>query len=202
MQNLRDLQELEKKTFQTFFEDGLLDIYFGVMLIPFILWIITGLPIFAFLPVFLFLIFWPFLQRFKERLIQPRIGRIKPDPARKNKFALLVLGLLMAIIVTIGLVLFTAFGGPGSVIFLVFAVSVFLTTTLVAWMLDLPRILIYGTLTAITIPLDTVYLLRSGFPPTTIIPMVIMVSTGILLLFRFLKRYPIQPEEERYNRES
>ena len=42
-------------------------------------------------------------------------------------------------------------------------------------------------------PVDAVYFLRTGRIPLTVIPMLVMIGTGVFLLIQFLRRYP-KPE--------
>jgi hypothetical protein len=99
---------------------------------------------------------------------------------------------------TIGLVLFTIFAGEAAnrmiaevpMVFWAFGLAAVAAAIVVAWLVDWPRVILYGLLVAITIPVDAVYFLRTGRIPLTVIPMLVMVGTGVFLLVQFLKRYP------------
>ena len=78
-------------------------------------------------------------------------------------------------------------------VFWVFGLVTITTAGVVAWLIDWPRVILYGFLVAITIPVDAVYFLRTGKIPLTVIPMLVMIGTGVYLLVHFMKRYP-KPE--------
>ncbi len=64
---------------------------------------------------------------------------------------------------------------------------------------DCPRschFLRLGLLAAISIPVDAVYLIRTGYPPSTLVPILVMNCTGIYLFVRFLNQYPVPAEVE------
>jgi hypothetical protein len=195
-----DLKKVEVNTFRMIFlSDGLLDIYLGLTLIPYITWIYNDWAGSMFLNGIVFVLFFPLFLYLKKRIVAPRVGMIKPGPARRRKMNLLVLATILAVLVTIAMLVFTGrAGGEASrmvvgipMVFWAFSLAAVLITSVVAWLIDWPRLIIYGLLVAVTIPVDAVYFLRSGRIPLTVIPMLVMVGTGIFLLVRFLRRYPL-----------
>jgi hypothetical protein len=205
MSTMPDLKKVEVNTFQMIFlSDGLLDIYLGLTLIPFITWIYSVWPWSGILNWLVFILFFPLFLYLKKWVVAPRVGMIKPGPARRKKMNLLVLATILAVLVTIGMLVFTGrASGEASrmvagipVLFWAFSLAAVLITSIFALLVDWPRLFVYGLLVAVTIPVDTVYFLRSGWIPLTVIPMLVMVGTGIYLLARFLRRYPLPHMDE------
>jgi hypothetical protein len=148
-----------------------------------------------------FLVAYPLLLLMKKRVIEPRVGMIKPGPVRRRKNKLLVLATIIGVVITIGIVVFTSLAGGAAnrmmagipLVFWVFGLVAITAAVVVAWLIDWPRLILYGLMVAITIPVDAVYFLRTGRIPLTVIPMLVMIGTGSFLLIRFLERYP-KPE--------
>jgi peptidoglycan/LPS O-acetylase OafA/YrhL len=199
MDKIFDLNKVEVNTYRMIFlSDGLLDIYLGLTLIPFIVWIYSGWTGSGFLNGAVFLLAFPLFLLMKKRVVIPRVGMIKPGPVRRKKTKLLALATILAVLLTIGMVLFTIFAGEEAnrlvagipIVFWALGLAIVLAGVVVAWLADWPRVILYGLLAAITIPLDPVYFLRTGRIPLTVIPMLVMVGTGLFLLIRLLRRYP------------
>lgn len=202
MEMVADLKKVEISTFRLLFlSDGLIDIYLGLALIPYIVWIYSDWDGSMVLNGMVFLIGYPLLMLMKKRVIEPRVGMIKPGPWRRRKTNLLVLATIIGVLITISLVIFTSLAGGAAnrmlagipLVFWVFGLVTITAAGVVAWLIDWPRVILYGLLVAITIPVDAVYFLRTGRIPLTVITMLVMIGTGIYLLVRFLKRYP-KPE--------
>ena len=202
MEMVPDLKKVEISTFRLLFlSDGLIDIYLGLALIPYIVWIYSDWTGSMVLNGVVFLIGYPLLMLMKKRVIEPRVGMIKPGPWRRRKTNLLVLATIIGVVITIGLVIFTSLAGGAAnrmlagipLVFWVFGLVTITAAGVVAWLIDWPRVILYGLLVAITIPVDAVYFLRTGRIPMTVIPMLVMIGTGVYLLVRFLNRYP-KPE--------
>ena len=202
MEMAPDLKKIESRTFRLLFlSDGLIDIYLGLALIPYIVWIYSGWVYSGILYGAVFLLLYPPLVYMKKKMIMPRVGMIKPGSRRRRKTKLLVLATAICVVAMTGLVIFTSqaagtanhmvLGIP--LVFWIFGLGTVCAALVVAWLVDWPRVILYGLLVAITIPVDAVYFLRTGGIPLTVIPMLVMVGTGVFLLLRFLKRYP-KPE--------
>jgi peptidoglycan/LPS O-acetylase OafA/YrhL len=199
MSTMPDLKKVEVNTFRmTFLSDGLLDIYLGLTLIPYIVWIYSDWAGSMILNGMVFILFFPPFLYLKKRIVSPRVGMIKPGPARRRKNKLLVTATILAVLLTVGMVLFTILAGEQAsrpvagipTVFWAFGIATVSIAIVVAWLIDWPRVIAYGLMVAMTIPLDAMYFLRSGRIPLTVIPMMVMVGTGFFLLRRFLRRYP------------
>jgi hypothetical protein len=146
-----------------------------------------------------FILFFPLLLYLKKRIVAPRVGMIKPGPFRRKKMNLLVVAAILGMLVAIAMIVFTGrVEGEGSLmvagipmVFWAFSLAAVLITCIFAWLIDWPRLIAYGLLVAVTIPVDAAYFFRSGRIPLTVVPMMVMVGTGIFLLVRFLRRYPL-----------
>jgi hypothetical protein len=202
MEMAPDLKKVEVSTFRLLFlSDGLIDIYLGLALIPYIVWIYSDWVYSGMLNGAVFLLAYPLLMLMKKRVIEPRVGMVKPGPVRRRKNKLLVLATIIGVVITIGMVVFTSLAGGAAnrmiagipMVFWVFGLVTITAAVVVAWLIDWPRLILYGLLVAITIPVDAVYFLRTGRIPLTVIPMLVMVGTGVFLLVQFLGRYP-KPE--------
>ncbi len=202
MEMVPDLKKVEISTFRLLFlSDGLIDIYLGLALIPYSIWIYSDWAGSMVLNGMVFLVAYPLLMLMKKRVIEPRVGMVKPGPVRQRKTKLLVVATIFGVVITIGMVVFTSLAGGAAnrmiagipMVFWVFGLVTITASILVAWLIDWPRVILYGSLVAVTIPMDAMHFLRSGRIPLTVIPMLVMIGTGVFLLIQFLRRYP-KPE--------
>ncbi len=111
---------------------------------------------------------------------------------------------IVGVVLTAALVFATAFAPDTAVqfmagiprVFWIFSACVVGATMLTAWITSTPRLALYGFLAAVSIPIDVVYIMRTGYPPSGLVPILIMIGTGIFLFVRFLKKYPVRADEE------
>ena len=80
---------------------------------------------------------------------------------------------------------------------LIFTTVIFTGFSLTSYLLDFPRLFVYGTLVGVSFPIGeilyTVYRIpHHGYPVVFSISGGIMIITGIVLLGKFLKQYPKQ----------
>jgi hypothetical protein len=217
--DLSDLNAVEKKAFKATFEDGVWDLYLGVLLLPLIIFPLVRYALNADLTwavLAMMLIYGLGFAGFrwlKKHVTLPRLGMIKPGPARQKKLHILrMIGAVAALSVA-ALVLLTIFINTfariavfgislQTVIFgipLIFWKFTFLAVIgawLAAWLLDFPRLLLYGFLLGIAIPVDSVYFSETGWMPLTCLTVLLAVAIGSIQLVRFLKRYPLPQMEE------
>jgi peptidoglycan/LPS O-acetylase OafA/YrhL len=201
MDTMPDLKKVEIDSFRLMFlSDGLIDIYLGLALIPYIVWIYSDWAGSMVLNGVVFLLDYPVLLFLKRRVIMPRVGMIKPGPIRRRKMKFLVFPTILGVLVTIAMIIFTGLAGGEAnrlvagipIVFWAFGLATVAAATAVSWLLDWPRLMAYGLLVAVTIPVDEVYFLRTGRVPLTVTPMMVMVGMGLFLLIEFLRRYPEQ----------
>lgn len=208
-----NLKAIERKAFRSTFQDGLWDMFLGLLLLNMGMGpVLTGteLPVLGIGVILLafaslvMLAFWAG----KKFITTPRIGLAKFGPGRQTRVknvraVLFVSALLGAVVFVIGL------GAsqnwlPKAVAAIpipayVWTVQCIVVFGLGAYFLDVPRFYAYGLLYAIPFPLG-VALAESSIPgisgPVAFalafgVPGGVMVVIGAVLFVRFLRRYPV-----------
>ncbi len=207
-----DLKALEKKVFKSNFEDGLWDIYLGMLLLQIslstFLYALDLSPLWILLILVLFVggvlaAFWAA----KKYIITPRMGLVTFNEERQKKkkkvtlvlslsvlFGVLVFALTMGLYwmakndvaadwIQVGWVI--PFG-----LFLVNAVVVF---SLIAYYYDYTRAYLYGWFYGLAYPLnialDETYGIR--FPWFSLAFSAIMIGLGLVLFIRFMRTHPV-----------
>ena len=205
---IADLRKLERDAFRRFYEDGLFDIYLGLMTLVFfagsVLWdrfeseALSYVVMLAVgLAVTVPLLAW------RRRLLRARLGTFKPGPARRVRISRTRWVLLGSVV--LGLVAFAvtavAIAEPESLdaiailvpgLWLVNCVVVF---SAMAYYLDVPRFYVYGLVAASLMPLMIwpeelwgveipAWLLFGGAG-------LALVAIGLSKLRRFLRQYPV-----------
>ena len=187
-----NLKELEKKAWIKYFEDGLWDIFFGIMLLTTVIRTVTDNVWFTFL-MFVGVII---MIAGKRYITTPRIGLAKFGPARQMK-QIKIMGIIaLAIIITF--CLFWAGNStmnlPKFVGSIIIAGMVAVIFGAMAYYLDYFPLLIYGLLFA------TGEILWSTFgEPVGVMAMLVFGSiifiVGFIKLSQFISRYPLPTEE-------
>jgi hypothetical protein len=202
-----NLKELERKAWRSFFDDGLWDIYLGLLLG---LMGISGLldrsglseswamGIYIGLLALVMLAFWAS----KRFITVPRIGLVKFGRARKVRriktalvlFTSVVFGLVV-LQVTTAIKHGAAPNIPwGTLLPAIWALNMLVVFGLMGYFLDFQRLYFIGLLYAITIPLNEILLKQTGvkFGPYLFLAFgIIIVVVGIVYLIRFLQNYPV-----------
>lgn len=212
-----NLKEMERKAFRSTFQDGLWDIYLGL--------IIISMSIFLFRPttgysplniLFMgaaFTVAYTLLWAGKKFITLPRMGRVKfgEKRARRMKTMILVLG---AVVLTQGAFLaiqligwrnpefgatLNEFLQERNAMDLAVATlgSLFVGPSfiLIAYFLDFTRGYFIAVMMALAVFL-TIYLNQPIYP--IIIGILIAVS-GVVLFLRFLRKYPLHGEEAKHD---
>ena len=210
MTGLTDLKALERRAFRRFYEDGLFDIFLGLMLGTMALGaVITewlGSEISGLLVMFgISVVAVVSLTAVRRRLLGSRLGTFKPGPRRQHRIGLVRLALLGSVVV--GLILFgVAAAGDISIVSLelimplVWFVNAVVVLGAMAYLLDVPRFYLYGFLFGTAMPLliwpDVIWGYR--LPPWAALggPAVIVVGIGVFKLTRFLRDYPVSSPTE------
>jgi hypothetical protein len=205
---LLDLTSLERKAWKSTHQDGLFDVMLGVMLLQVAIgpWLYDrGVPVPQTLAVmFLFaaLAVLGFMVG-KRFVTKPRLGLVEfgPDRKVKNKRAViflsisLVAGMIWFGVALTGLAGLTDLAGwiiPAGI----FGVQVIVIFSLLAFFLDLSRLYLYGWLYALVFPGRIISLEYLGIPDfiAVLVPAAVMVTIGVVLFVRFLRRYPLTAE--------
>jgi hypothetical protein len=206
-----NLKELELKAWKSVFQDGLWDIYLGLLLLAMAVWALLsdvgfseslGMAIFIGLEVLAMLVLWAG----KKIITVPRMGRVKFGPKRKAKLTWVRGVLLLSVLVGAGVFvaglamrgnlfeqLNAAFFFPAA--WMVNAMVVF---SLGAYFLDFSRLYLIGVMYALPVPLDILFRKFVDIDLSFIafgVPAMVILIVGSVMLVRFLRDYPLLPEE-------
>lgn len=212
-----DLRKIERKVWMRYFQDGLWDMFLGLLLLNMgmgpvltdtslpIPWIMILLGGFAALVL---VAFWAA----KKFITTPRLGRVEFGAARKAKLnklrAALCFSLLLGVITAI-------FGGVAAVNGLprwaalipipayIWAVQCIIVFAIAAYAMDVSRFYAYGVLYGLTFPVAVLWVESNwlvgpscAFAITYGLAAGAMVLIGAMLFVRFLRRYPLPRERE------
>lgn len=207
MEGVVDLKKLERDAFRRFYEDGLFDIYIGLMLLVFFaasaLWEAFGSPAISYLVMLALAlgVTLPLLS-YRRRLLRARLGSFRPGPRRRlriRRTRLVLAGSVALGLVAFGLVAMVI-GGTASadVVTVLMPLLWFVNAVVVfgamAYLLDVPRFYVYGVafgtlmplviwpdaLWGLEVPMWLVFGLAGGS----------LVLIGVRKLRRFLREYP------------
>ncbi len=187
-----NLKELEKKAWTSYFQDGLWDIFFGIMLLTMVIRTITDNVWFTFL---MFLGVFIMIAG-KRYITTPRLGLAKFGPARMMKRIKMMGIIALAIIITVCLFWMgnLATNLPkivGSIIIAGMVAGIF---GAMAYYLDYYPLAIYGILFAIGEILWSLF----GEPVGVIVMLIfgsIIFLIGLFVLIRFTQKYPLPTGE-------
>lgn len=210
-----DLKELERQVYRSNFQDGLWDIFLGLLLLQMVgailyrqgwspLWILLVMAGYVGLGVVGF-------KAAKKYVILPRMGLVHFGPERdkkKKKLSLVLsLSILAGVIVLAALLLIYNFvvNNPAPAVpqygWLIFS-GVFLAVSVIAasvigYLTDFPRAVLYGWFFGLAFPLNIWLDNQFGitFPLATVLFAAIMIAIGLILFVRFLQRHPLSPQD-------
>lgn len=213
-----NLKSAERRAFQTTFEDGLWDVFIGCFALEFAIAPLLSGSLGDFWSSAIFLPFWGIaylaIWLARKYVVAPRVGKALFGKTRMNRLRrfTIILVVVNVVLFVLGLLASFAFGGaangesnslrnllPGLLgLFLLVGFSV------AAYLLDFPRLYLYGALLFIATPFGE-WLYRyhgaahHGFPIAFGITAAIMIVTGLGLFVRLIINNPIAelPEGER-----
>ena len=203
-----NLKEIEKKSYRFIFKDGIYDIMFGILLISFALAPIIreyiGLSYILFLIIPAPLIF----TLAKKYITTPRIGIVKFGKKRQASYKKIVIISTILVSITVVLLLMTitnifpgTFGNMlnGYAVPLIIGISTIFGMGVFAYIRDFPHLWIYGLIIGLGIIVAELLYKIVGTPLDGIItfgiPGLIILFYGLVILYRFLKKYPLLTEE-------
>jgi hypothetical protein len=198
------LKEIERKAFRSTYQDGLWDITWGIWLfawafIPLLEY--WGISRFLGYPILLLpaVIIW----LGKRHITAPRIGVARFGAERQQRRMKLFLAIAFFVCVTWGLAMVIRWiGSPNAlrnegwipVADLAMGLIITLMLITVAYYMDFRRMYIYAILVGAGIPVAGILDRYVGEPLNDIIvfgiPSVIIINFGLILLIRFVLRYP------------
>ena len=197
------LREIEKKTYMSYHQDGLIDIIIGLYAITFGLGIIVDLVLelnfAAIIPGMLIAIILPIWIIAKRKITMPRIGYVNIGTKGSNKLFALFLGLAVA-----GLGVFFLFtmmtfesGRPEWIETILFQYGMIwiglgaaVIGSLFAYTMGLKRLYAYGLLTLALFVAG--YFLSFPFQYLLIVIGSVIIASGVALLIQFMHRYPVK----------
>jgi hypothetical protein len=208
--NKNNLREIEKKTYMSYHQDGLLDIFVGVYILLFGLGILlltmTDFSTWFVIPAIFPAIMIPIWISAKKRITMPRIGYVKFGVRGANKLMAIFLGLMVA-----GLGAFMVFGlgasmGEGWALTLrdffisnsmiIIGIAVATISSLFAYTMGLKRLYGYGLLTLVLF--FTGYFIVIPFEYFLVTIGLVIIISGFVLLMRFIRKYPL-PQGDKIN---
>ena len=195
MNEKTNLQEIRRQVYLYYTEDGLADISLGLVLLGFGLLLLLDLPAFVGTLGLVPLLIW-YLG--KGSLVVPRVGSIQPGQAMKKRFMGFFINLCL---VGIGvLILFLLGRGSGESFFSTYSLSLFglvlaLGISALGLLMNAARFYFYGAL--VFLAMAGGELLKSSisvFDPFLIGVIsagTIILAAGLILLIRFLGKFPV-----------
>ncbi len=207
MTDIIDLKKLERKAFTSIFQDGFFDIYFGILFIGIGLLIsltetLPRILVYGLFGTIIVLDLVLFLGG-KRLLTVPRIGIIKigqKRKAKKMKFVLILTVVMLItgifyILTTLDLIPFEEYVSA-----FVFGVFFAVPISLLAHFLGMDRFYIHAILGGLSFFISELSLsLTSNVFYSFLaflITGIIISATGIVFLYKFVQKYPVQNEEE------
>ncbi|MFX1387816.1 MAG: hypothetical protein ACFE9M_11420 [Promethearchaeota archaeon] len=205
-----DLKEIEKKTWRSILEDGILDIYFGVLVLGIGMGItlsdILPNPLDKILPFIFIGSGLVFFLTAKKYITQPRLGKVKFGFKRKGRKlkTLIVLSINFIILLILYLIRFINLGlileFPGFLDGLIIGL-LFITVPLyfAAYFLQYPRLYFTALLAGLSFFLSDIFSIFIPEPFDALIAFSIVscsiIFIGIAFLFKFIRKYPLSKEE-------
>lgn len=185
------LKEIERKVWTSYFEDGLWDIFLGLLMLT---GGIRGLT--DNLWFYLMLLPAALAPTLGKKFVTiPRMGLVKFGSARKVKRKKVVAVLIISVLATLALLLLSLSGLalpkiPISPIIAIFYAGVF---GLLAYYTDFRRLYAYGLFFAISEVLWGVFGKPIG-PIVDTVSGILILLVGLVVFIRFLRKYPIPAE--------
>jgi len=201
------LREVERRTYMSYHQDGLLDIFVGVYVLLFALGIllltVTEFSTWFVIPAIFPAIMVPIWISAKKRITMPRIGYVKFGTRGANKLMAIFIGLMVAGLGTFMVLTFASRSQAWALTLrnliipngmIIIGIGAAAISSLFAYTMGLRRLYTYGILILvlflaghfITIPFG--YLLL-------IIGLVIIIN-GFVLLMQFIRKYPLLQGDE------
>lgn len=190
-----ELKQLEKKTWRAFYQDGLVDIGIGMILV-----VSMFCQLFNAARIFYALYIIPVVFHIiAQRIItRPRLGMVRFSKQRNRKRHRLFIIITTA---TVFLLILTMKGILQKIPVAPFLIGAFILTlcSIMAFFLNLYRLYFYGVLFTLSFAASEIIIDRTGIIAkgafAWLISGIIIISIGIWLLARFLRKYPIPADD-------
>ncbi len=187
-----DLQSLQKKVYLSYFQDGWWDMLLGIFLIS---WGVTFLSGLGWIPGALFVGLYSLSWPVKKWLTYPRIGHAKIAEERRQVMKLVILGSATALLGLMSFISLAAGSRPDWLMeyfILLFSAVITIVICILAYWWRAKWW--YGYAGLLMTAACFHQWLGLQLPLTYIIPGAIVFAVGIIMLYRFLHKYPKMPE--------
>ena len=190
-----NIKKLEKDTWKSQFIDGTTDIGIGILIaIATVLRFNPGISYYHYLWM---LLPAPFMFLAKKYIVNPRMGNVKfsKERIKKDRLVVLIGAIIIAIFFSILFILITTKNEWLQSIhypMMIIAVALFIAWSLIAYFRDFPRLYIYAFLAAISVIFTGTNVQNNPMGVFTwSLTSIVMIVIGIILLVKFIKKYPI-----------
>jgi hypothetical protein len=211
-----NLKEIERKAFRSTYQDGLWDIYYGLIVVCISIFVYRPADGYSAMNIILSLlmislaysVFWAG----KKYITLPRMGQVRFGAVRKQKKRTLAIILGVLVLFQVGLVALTAFGWANpemsaklndyinersSTLLVVAAIGSLIVGTIMivqAYFSDFPR----GYYIAVMMSLAVFLMIYLNQPVYPILIGGLVLIPGLVLFVRFLKKYPLHRADASY----
>lgn len=209
-----DLKELERRAFKATFQDGLWDIYLGLMLLPMTIWFVLviprDLPDILVIGTMMVLLLLPYLGFWlsKKYVVAPRLGYVRFGKGRQKKRKKIGLVLSLSVMISAILVIMTATATIPELAILplwtvpvgIMGIKLIIVFSLLAYYLDFPRAYLYGWFYALAI-VELVQKMGTEAAYIVLAPLfaLVMIILGSILFIRFLRSHPSVKKEVKFS---
>lgn len=204
------LREIEKKTYMSYHQDGLLDIFVGIYALLFGIGIFlrttTDFSTWFIIPAIFPAIMIPIWISAKKRVTMPRIGYVNFGVRGVNKMMAIFLGLMVAGLGAFMVFGFGAFRGEGWALtmrdffisnsMLIIGIGALVVSSLFAYTMGLNRLYGYGL--SIFVLFFTGYFIAIPFEYLLLTIGLVITISGCVLLMQFIRKYPL-PQGDKVN---
>jgi hypothetical protein len=204
-----DLKSIERRAFRSTFEDGLWDMYLGLVVAAMAVFMYRPAsgysPLNIILAVLVTILAYNLYRAGKRYITLPRMGQVRFGPIRKQRKAVLAFVLGGLIVLQVGVLLLTVFGWLNPdvskeinatliqndlmdmVVASIGALFVGTGLSLVAFFNDVPR----GYYNAFLISLAVFLMVWLNQPVYPLFLASLVALPGLVLFIRFLRKYPL-----------
>ena len=205
MDSPTSLKKIERNMFRESVRDGVLDILIGCMLLIFAIAPLLSSRLGDFWSSAVFLPFWLAIfwgmKAFRKNYLLPRVGQVNYSSYRKKRLKNINIVILVFNLIAFGLGLLAFFRFDQFQGWVPFSILMLLGFSLGGFMIESPRLYLYGVLAALA-PLVGEYLYANhgfshhGFPVTFGVLSALFIITGLVLMMRIFRRYPLPDQKD------
>jgi hypothetical protein len=188
-----DLKEIERKSYLSYHQDGLVDVFLGLaaVYIAAVFWFVPDVFFIFTAAIGMWMFFY---LGAKKALTVPRLGYVEFSSQRQTK-VMLILGYITLLNVISFVLAMYAWLIDSSFFLLIEANGLLVIGVIVASVFavggygtGIQRFYIYGLVTLLAFSAGQIFLIHFALP--VLVLGVVMVSVGAILLARFLRKYP------------